>query len=177
MWPDLRRRLLELDEGWEVWTDWYDARLRGDPVDWDLEEKRVLIPEEIWEQGPKVVNAEIARLIEAHRRRPSPPAPEAEPFRLPPQKELDAARDRAEALSRRTPLAETLEQDPETGRFEVRPREIARPGLLAATLDQLAEAVDDVVAEQTDGLDERSLEVIKLRRLLERHANDPSGSR
>ncbi len=111
----MKSALLARDEGWEVWTDWYDARLRGDPVDWDLEEKRVLIPEEIWAQGPKVVNAEIARLIEEHRRHPSPPAPEAEPFRLPPQ--VEAAALGAFAL------------DPETNTLRLVPRPEERPDL------------------------------------------------
>lgn len=52
------------DENWWVWRDWYEARLKGGPVDRDLETKRVLIAHELWRQGPKVVNAEIAELIE-----------------------------------------------------------------------------------------------------------------
>jgi hypothetical protein len=35
--------LLAADEGWEVWTDWYEARLHGRPFDKALEEARVLI--------------------------------------------------------------------------------------------------------------------------------------
>jgi len=66
-WRALKSHLLAADEGWEVWTDWYEARLRGDPFDPELERARVLIDEAIWKQGPKAVNAEIARLIAAHR--------------------------------------------------------------------------------------------------------------
>lgn len=55
------------DENWWVCWEWYEARLKGGPVNRDLETKRVLIANELWQQGPKVVNAEIARLIEEAR--------------------------------------------------------------------------------------------------------------
>lgn len=71
-WANSRKKLIERSEGWEVWTDWYEARLRGDPFDLALEEARVLIPDARWQQGPKAVNAEIARLIVEHAaKRPS----------------------------------------------------------------------------------------------------------
>jgi hypothetical protein len=66
-WSTLKSHLLAANEGWEVWTDWYEARLRGDPFDAELERARALIPEEIWRQGPRAVNAGIARLIAARR--------------------------------------------------------------------------------------------------------------
>lgn len=67
-WSELKRGLLSAaDEGWEVWTEWYEARLRGDPFDPALEEARVLIPDALWEQSPKAVNAEIARLVADRR--------------------------------------------------------------------------------------------------------------
>ncbi|MCH8951214.1 MAG: hypothetical protein IID49_03665, partial [Proteobacteria bacterium] len=62
-WAKLEDHLLKADEGWEVWTGWYEDRLHGRPFNKALEEARVLIPDEIWEQGPKAVNAEIARLM------------------------------------------------------------------------------------------------------------------
>jgi len=68
-WEDLRAALLAADEGWEVWIDWYEARLAGDadhPPYEALEIARATIPEEIWNQGPEVVNAEIKRLIAEH---------------------------------------------------------------------------------------------------------------
>lgn len=55
---------------WEVWTDWYDARLAGDaarpPIE-ALEVARLKIADEIWRQGPAAVNAEIQRLIDGHK--------------------------------------------------------------------------------------------------------------
>lgn len=62
-WADLKDQLPE-DEGWQVWTDWYEARLVGRSADESLEFKRLTIPEKDWTQGPSHVNAEINRLIE-----------------------------------------------------------------------------------------------------------------
>ena len=67
-WFMLKSDLLELDEDWGVWTDWYDVRLRSaDHPDSrrlieELERERVLIPDEDWKKGPKHVNAIIAAL-------------------------------------------------------------------------------------------------------------------
>ncbi len=74
LWTSLKSRLLERkDEHWEVWTNWYDARLDpsrsipcySPPIP-ELERKRVLLPEEVWKAGPAKANAEIKRLIEEH---------------------------------------------------------------------------------------------------------------
>jgi hypothetical protein len=66
-WQTLRVALLAANEGWEVWTDWYEARLAGDtshPPNETLEIARATIADEIWEKGPAAVNAEIKRLID-----------------------------------------------------------------------------------------------------------------
>ena len=79
-WRTLKSALLAADQGWVVWTDWYEARLAGDaahPPNEALEVARATIPEEIWRQGPAVVNAEIKRLIELHA--PGAPSPIAGP--------------------------------------------------------------------------------------------------
>ena len=70
IWRSLRRALLATNDGWEVWTEWYEARLAGDmaqPPNEALEIARATIADEIWKQGPTVVNAEIKRLIEEHK--------------------------------------------------------------------------------------------------------------
>jgi hypothetical protein len=81
--------------------------------------------------------------------------------------------DDAERLSRLFPLAEDLVQDPESGRFSVQYKEIPKPDLLTATLAQVADAIEDVLEKQSNGLNSDSLEIRKLRRTLERYANDP----
>ncbi|MCC1482406.1 hypothetical protein J1C52_12200 [Roseibaca sp. Y0-43] len=79
----------------------------------------------------------------------------------------------AEKLSKRLPLFEDLVSDPERGIFSVRPREIAKPRLLGAALSQVADAIEDVLANPSNGLNSNSLEIRRLRRTLERYANDP----
>lgn len=83
------------------------------------------------------------------------------------------AEDGASELSRRMPLAEELIQNPQSGIFSVRPREPANVDLLSATLAQLADAIEDVLAGESNGLNASSLEIRKLRRTLDRYANDP----
>ena len=67
------RLLARKDEHWEVWTNWYDARLDPlknipcySPPIKELERARVLLPKDLWEEGPAAVNAAIKRLIEEH---------------------------------------------------------------------------------------------------------------
>lgn len=78
MWVSIERRLESLHQDWEVWTEWYDARLRGRPTHPELsaaaneriEVARVLeIEEEDWEQGPAHVNAKIKAIIERETER------------------------------------------------------------------------------------------------------------
>lgn len=71
IWHDeLRPHLLAADEGWQVWTEWYDAALAGDPFNEELEIAKALIPDDNWKQGPAHVNAIIAGLIEEHTPKP-----------------------------------------------------------------------------------------------------------
>jgi len=65
-WTRLKRALLALNQDWQVWTEWYEERRDGLPAVEALEVARVMIANEVWEQGPKTVNAEIRRLIDQH---------------------------------------------------------------------------------------------------------------
>lgn len=66
-WQNLQKILssegLE-DENWQVWTNWFNARINGAPANEKLELARATIEDEIWQQGPKVVNAHIQGLID-----------------------------------------------------------------------------------------------------------------
>jgi hypothetical protein len=67
-WGRLKAQLLSVDEDWNVWTDWYEHRLAGRAsAERRLDLTYVSSPDEIWHQGPKVVNAEIRQLIESER--------------------------------------------------------------------------------------------------------------
>jgi hypothetical protein len=66
-WLTFKSELLGANEGLEVWTDWYEARLAGDlarPSNEALEIGRATIPGRIWKRGPRVVGTEIKRLTE-----------------------------------------------------------------------------------------------------------------
>jgi hypothetical protein len=57
---------LPLTEGWDVWTNWYDARVEGLQADEALEVARATVDDDIWVEGPKIVNAHIKWLIDEH---------------------------------------------------------------------------------------------------------------
>src|SRR6185369_10490149 len=61
-WGRLESALLTNNHDWEVWARWYRDRLDGHPPNEPLELARVLIADDIWKQGPRVVNAHIAEL-------------------------------------------------------------------------------------------------------------------
>ncbi len=64
-WEILKATLLSRDEDWDIWTTWYEDRLRGAPPEpEELAVARVTLPEPMWKLGPKVVNAEIKTLIQ-----------------------------------------------------------------------------------------------------------------
>ena len=79
-WKRLRSILLSAGDDWDVWVDWYEARLRGDPAEEDLEISRATLPDELWKEGPAAVNARIKELVaehEARKREREPESPEA----------------------------------------------------------------------------------------------------
>lgn len=79
----------------------------------------------------------------------------------------------ARLLIERLPLNETITLNADTGRFFGTPVEISNPALLGATLDQVRDALEDVLEDENNGLQERDLEVRKLRRMMDRRSNDP----
>jgi hypothetical protein len=61
-WSTLKNHLLDCDEDWDVWIDWYEYRLLGWPPDPGLDLARATLPENFWEKGPSAVNAELKRI-------------------------------------------------------------------------------------------------------------------
>ena len=91
-WGELRFGVLDADEHWEVWTDWYDKRLAGDTTTnqrWEIALYK--IDNKIWDQEPKAVNAYIKEFLEEDEifqdalsdENESPPDPEAIPRQAP----------------------------------------------------------------------------------------------
>ena len=65
LWQEMRQALCQANEGWEVWTDWYEDRLEGRIRSEAHELHYSGIDRPMWNEGPQVVNAEIKRQIEA----------------------------------------------------------------------------------------------------------------
>jgi hypothetical protein len=49
---------------WSFWRDWYQGFLDGKPLDWELQRRVALIPDEDWDKGPE----HIAQLIDQIRK-------------------------------------------------------------------------------------------------------------
>ena len=62
-WAGLKEKLPAI-EGWQVWIDWYEARLTGESSDERKAVDLVMIPKEDWDQGPTHVNDIIAKCVE-----------------------------------------------------------------------------------------------------------------
>ncbi len=80
---------------------------------------------------------------------------------------------RAEFLSEKTPQAERVEFNQESAKFFTVPIEVAKPDLLGATLTQVEDALDDALANPSNGLHDQSREVRVLRRVATKYGNDP----
>jgi hypothetical protein len=71
-WTELRRTLLAAGDDWDVWVRWYQDRLDGRPSLGEAFDLAVAtLPNDLWEQGPRAVNARIKELIAEH----TPPDP------------------------------------------------------------------------------------------------------
>jgi hypothetical protein len=66
-WDRLAHKILRIDQNWDIWADWYDARLTGRPGDEDFEFVCETVFDDIWQQGSKVANAEIKRLMKERK--------------------------------------------------------------------------------------------------------------
>lgn len=66
-WQHLYQRwkqaVLDLDEGFEHWVDWYEDRINGVPLDPKIEAQWFSIPNEIEDQGAKATNAYFFSLL------------------------------------------------------------------------------------------------------------------
>lgn len=79
----------------------------------------------------------------------------------------------AELLTKRAPQSEAVIFDEAEQKFRLEHQEPVKPDLLNATLDQISDALEDCLENQSNGLHERSRETKVLRRALSRYANNP----
>ena len=76
LWPERRPEGLDSPLGalrafwdaepevWGFWRRWYDGMLAGEPMDWELQRRVALIPDEVWKDGPGAVAGRIAEIEE-----------------------------------------------------------------------------------------------------------------
>ncbi|WP_371168317.1 hypothetical protein [Aliiroseovarius sp. 2305UL8-7] len=57
-------RLLNRNHTWSFWRDWYQGFLDGKPLDWELQRRVALIPDEDWEKGPEHMAEKIRQIRE-----------------------------------------------------------------------------------------------------------------
>ncbi len=89
LWTRLRAAL-PLEDGWQVWIDWYEDRLKGVSDPEEVELVYATVPAEKWEEGPAAANAwikawldELARKPWQVEKKPEPQKPLAVPPKLP----------------------------------------------------------------------------------------------
>ncbi|MGQ0445343.1 MAG: hypothetical protein ACT4O2_09515 [Beijerinckiaceae bacterium] len=161
LWQEMKAALRAENQDWEVWTEWYDARLEGRRSNKKLEIARATIANNIWGQGPAAVNAEIKRLIENHKRKgrtnkdPKPsPVPE-----IPPQRPAALEPIWSDGILVLPPMPARTDGDKR-----------ANAAALKALRAELIELADDVEAEKSN-FDKRA--AAYLRHIAERIPNRP----
>jgi hypothetical protein len=63
-WDELKRKLISLGLGWEVWVGWYEDRIAGNTRSEEQEFAYANVPDDMWADGPAIVNTWILRKIE-----------------------------------------------------------------------------------------------------------------
>lgn len=76
-------------------------------------------------------------------------------------------------LEARLPQTTRIEFDAQQAKFKAIPQEVAKPDLLGATLNQIEDALEDALANASNGLNDQSREVKVLNRTFKKYGNDP----
>ena len=178
-WDEMRSALLDADEEWDVWTDWYEKRLAGEATNQDGEIARLLIDDDIWAQGPEVANAHLKEL--AQERAIFEQATADEPDELPdanaiPQQTTAASRFALDAEGRidllpDAALSNALQREIYQ---EVRYKALALSGLGHNQLAEMSEPVARFLAAAPECIDDVSIIRLwsrgnTLRRMLNAH--------
>lgn len=82
---------------------------------------------------------------------------------------------KAEMLSEKLPMAETIELNPETGQFRAVPIPVENAPYMSALLSQIEDALEDCLGGH-NGLSERAGDVKKLGRVLTKYRDDPQNA-
>ncbi|ATF17675.1 hypothetical protein [Phaeobacter gallaeciensis] len=82
---------------------------------------------------------------------------------------------KAEFLAEKLPMAETIELNPETGKFRAIPIPVENPSYMSALLSQIGDALEDCLGGH-NGLSDASGDVKKLNRVLTKYRDDPQNA-
>ena len=82
---------------------------------------------------------------------------------------------KAEMLSEKLPMAETIELNPETGQFRAVPIPVESAPYMSALLSQISDALEDCLGGH-NGLSDRSGDAKKLNRVLTKYKDDPQNA-
>ncbi len=66
-WFYFKQSVLALDAGFEDFLDWFDARITGEVIDWELLENQAFLPEEILAQDVASINVYLSSLGSADK--------------------------------------------------------------------------------------------------------------
>jgi hypothetical protein len=80
---------------------------------------------------------------------------------------------RTKLLGAALPQAEIVEFNPQTLRFSARPITVEKPDLIGATLQQVEDSLEDVLASPSNGLSSTSREVRVIERTIRKYGNNP----
>jgi len=82
---------------------------------------------------------------------------------------------KTEMLSEKLPFAETIELNPDTGKFRAIPLPVQNAPYMSALLSQISDALEDCLGGH-NGLSERSGDIRKLNRVLTKYKDDPQNA-
>ncbi|AUQ65938.1 hypothetical protein [Phaeobacter inhibens] len=82
---------------------------------------------------------------------------------------------KTEFLAEKLPMAETIELNPETGKFRAVPTPVENASYMSALLSQIGDALEDCLGGH-NGLSDRSGDVKKLNRVLTKYRDDPQNA-
>ena len=67
-WAQAKDRWQHSGADWGFWVRWYDAALRGEPLNWKMQEEIALLPSEVWVGDVAGLAAAIAKIEKKHAR-------------------------------------------------------------------------------------------------------------
>lgn len=182
-WRTLRQKLLDLNENWEFWIDWYERHLDGRPQNWELLRRIALIPNEDWENGMlhwnSIIKDQRGDVITDMGGEPILDQRAEESWK-PGAMHVNAliakivAASRIREIVNETPNAETIRRNPESNLWEAIPDPIEFVSRVENAVEKIEDSLNDIEMDRTSNepspLDK---EIRRLRRTTQEYRNKP----